>query len=77
MNALLVYVAFPGFACIPPADVAVRTSPYTGPFVMTVAAAQQAKTAYERSGGPLMLQLVGEDDPKFADIKSRCPPIYF
>jgi len=72
MNALLLYVAFPGFACIP-SDI-MSSAPYAGPFIMPIERARQIKDDYH---GPLWLQLVRGDDPRFADIKSRCPPIYF
>jgi hypothetical protein len=72
MLALLVYVAYPGFACVPSADVG--SSPYTGPFVMSVERAQEIKDANTTQ---IWLEIVSSDDPRFSDIKLRCPPIYF
>jgi hypothetical protein len=74
--ALLVYVSYPGFVCLPPVvlDASVR-SPYEGPFTMTFDEAQRLKADDAR--GPLWLEIVGEDDPRFDDIKRRCPAIFF
>jgi hypothetical protein len=74
MLAILLFVAYPGFICVPPVELnnLVR-SPYQGPFVMSLEKAQALKA----TSSQLWLQLVRGDDPQFESIKARCPPIFF
>lgn len=74
MLALLVFVSYPGWVCIPPVVLNSSVhSPYEGPFTMPIETAQRLKSEPSQ----LWLEIVRSDDPRFADLKKRCPPIFF
>jgi hypothetical protein len=72
MKALLLYQALAGFACVPPLDAKIVASPYSGPFVMSLAEAEQRADKSDWT-----LKVIREDDKRFAEIKARCAPIFF
>jgi hypothetical protein len=80
MNAILLFLGYVGFACLPPpsADLShIVDAGYSGPWTMTEAQAQDlAATGPDRGVPSDRYEIIRGDDPAFEAIMARCPPIY-
>lgn len=73
MNAILLSTGLVGFACLPPPDAVIGPSPFNGPFVMDIHTANNRA----RDLPQFKLEIIRSDNPHYAEIASRCPPIFY